>query len=62
MTPDDKRLKEIDHKLWELEEIIKQAKKETKALTREKLEIQGLHKVVRAKQKYRSKGKVRVRK
>lgn len=51
------RLKEINHRLWELEEIIKQAKKETKVLTREKLEIQGLHKIVSAKQKYKHNSK-----
>lgn len=60
MTSDERRLKEINHKLWELEEIIKQAKKETKALTREKLEIQGLHKIERSRKQYvRNMGKTK---
>lgn len=51
------RLKEINHELWEIEETMKQLKKRTKVLTREKLEIQGLHRIVSAKQKYKNKSK-----
>jgi hypothetical protein len=46
------RIKEINHELWEIEETMKQLKKRTKVLTREKLEIQGLHKIERSKKKY----------
>ena len=62
MTPDDKRLKEIKRKKWELCENIRQEKKRLIELSNEEKMINGYHKVVRAKQKYRSKGKVRVRK
>lgn len=56
MTTDDKRLKEINHELWEIEETMKQLKKRTKVLTREKLQINGYHKIIRSKQKYHKGG------
>ena len=62
MTQDDKRLKEIKREKWLLCENIKQEKKKLIELTNEEKMINGYHKVVRAKQKYRSKGKVKVRK
>ncbi len=54
MTPDEKRLKEINHELWEIEETMKQLKKRTKVLTREKLQIEGYHKIERSRKAYKS--------
>lgn len=51
------RIKEINHELWEIEETMKQLKKRTKLLTREKLQLEGYHKIVSAKQKYKYKNK-----
>lgn len=51
------RIKEINHELWEIEETMKQLKKRTKILTREKLQLEGYHKIVSAKQKYKHKNK-----
>lgn len=51
------RIKEINHELWEIEETMKQLKKRTKELTREKLQLEGYHKIVLAKQKYKYKNK-----
>lgn len=51
------RIKEINHELWEIEEAMKQLKKRTKLLTREKLQLEGYHKIVSAKQKYKHNSK-----
>ena len=51
------RIKEINHELWEIEETMKQLKKRTKVLTREKLQLEGYHKIVSVKQKYKHNGK-----
>lgn len=62
MTQDDKRLKQIKKEKWEICENIRQEKKRLIELSNEEKMINGYHKVIRAKQKYRSKGKARVRK
>jgi hypothetical protein len=54
MTPDDKRLKEIKHRQWEIEQEKKKLDKESKALTREKLQIEGYHRIERSRKAYKS--------
>lgn len=58
MTPEEKRLKEINHRQWEIEENIKALKKESQLLRNELLQIRGYHKIEQCKKAY-SKGKGR---
>lgn len=57
MTVDEKRLKEINHRQWEIEQSIRALKNESKALTREKLQIQGYHRIERSRKAYKSRKK-----
>lgn len=56
MTPEEKRLKEINHRQWEIEENIKALKKESQLLRNESLQIRGYHKIEKCKKAY-NKGK-----
>ena len=62
MTQDDKRLKEINHRRWEIAETFKELKKELQNLSIEEAQITGYHRIEKSRQAYRHKGKVRVKK
>lgn len=57
MTPDEKRLKEIRHRQWEIEQEKKLLCKESKELTREKLQIEGYHRIERSRKVYKNRKK-----
>ena len=57
MTPDEKRLKEIKHRKYEIAITIKDLKKEMIKLSNEESMINGYHRIIKAKQKYKSKSK-----
>lgn len=61
MNQEEKRLKKINHRQWEIEEQIKLLKKESKILTAEKMQILGYHKIEHCKTKYKKKGNKKVR-
>ena len=62
MTPEEKRIKEINRENYEIDLEIKELKKKKIALRNEKLQLEGYHRIERSRQAYRHKGKVRVRK
>lgn len=60
MTTDEKRLKEIKHRKYELTIAIRDMKKELIRLSSEEAMINGYHRVLKSKQKYRKgKGKTK---
>ena len=61
MTQDERRLKEIDHELYDICVEISKLKKKAKSLQQEKDMINGYHRIERSRQAYSRKGKARRR-
>lgn len=61
MTADEQRLKEIKHRKYELTIAIRDIKKELIRLSNEEAMINGYHRIVKAKQKYKHNSKRKVR-
>lgn len=59
MTQDERRLKEIKHRRYEISETFKVLKKELQNLSIEEAQITGYHRIERSRQAYSRKGKVR---
>ena len=61
MTADEQRLKEIKHRKYELTIAIRDMKKELIRLSSEEAMINGYHRIVKSKQKYKHNSKRKVR-
>lgn len=61
MTADEQRLKEIKHRKYELTIAIRDMKKDLIRLSNEEAMINGYHRIVKAKQKYKHNSKRKVR-
>ena len=62
MTPEERRIKEINRRQYEIRKEKQALVNESKELTRERLQLEGYHRIERSRQAYRHKGKVKVRK